>query len=440
KQKGTLWISSVNTTPLLLSPIDSAINQSTFTIFRWSDDECKENYHLQVAGDSLFNQIIFNDSLVAVPMQRVCLSYNSSYYWRVAIRYSDGLRSGWSNVWQLTTAAPVDSLQWEFLGCPYCGLWYANELSMAVHPENDSIIFVGIGSDFSAGQQGKIFKTTNLGMTWNTIIEGVTVTTIVINQQNPEIVYVGLEWANYTPPGIIKTTDGGGTWFWSDYGIYVDWETGPVEIEIDPHNPDTMFAGTKSIYPTQGKIYKTTNAGSQWFRPTMSDSLTGNISVIAIHPETTSIVFAARGVIGHLFRSSDGGVNWSQNSLSSDTTTIDDVEFDPVNTNILYAILVRFNFVRIIYKTSDGGINWFKLSNGLPALGYYDIVTSLCPERILLIARYGVYQSTNQGDSWLPITLPSSNWIDGAALSRDGSYLYLAIWNAGIFRTRLITK
>ncbi|MBI3193621.1 MAG: hypothetical protein HYZ34_04015 [Ignavibacteriae bacterium] len=371
------------------------------------------------------------------------MSYGTSYYWRVAARYEGGLRGGWSNIRQLTTAEPSDSLRWEFLGFPHQGRDYTNQLSIAVHPENDSIIYVGIGSNFSAGHQGKIYKTTNLGATWDTLVEGVTATTIVIHPQNPDIVYVGLSAANYTPPGIIKTSDGGTSWSWSDYGIYIDWETFPVEIEIDLLHPDTMFAGTSSFYASQGRIYKTTDAGRRWFRPTVSDSLTGNISVIAIHPETTSIVFVARGVIGHLFRSSDGGFNWKQNSLSFDTASIYDVEFDPVNPNVLYAIITPYDYPVKIYKTTDGGMNWFNSSNGLPQLrthGFYDILIRQCTCEIFLISGQGLYHSSNQGDLWRPISLPSSNWLEGAALSKDGTYLYVAISNSGIYRTRLITN
>lgn len=91
---------------------------------------------------------------------------------------------------------------WQFLG-----LENENITAIAGDWSNPDIIYAGSSSNFSTGTAGGIFKSTNAGADWDTLIRGVTVRDIDIHPKNPEIIYAALGLNVLTQPGIIKTTD-----------------------------------------------------------------------------------------------------------------------------------------------------------------------------------------------------------------------------------------
>lgn len=106
--------------------------------------------------------------------------------------------------------------KWEFLG-----LENETIISIATHPNDERIIYAGSSYDFSAGHMGKLFKSTNSGKTWDTLIIGQPLFNfrdIVIDPIHPETMYT-------IPLPVLKSTNGGKTWFDISNGIRIDWET-----------------------------------------------------------------------------------------------------------------------------------------------------------------------------------------------------------------------
>jgi hypothetical protein len=96
--------SSGPSTPVLASPSNEANNQSLLTMLAWHpSDTTTIDYQLQVALDSSFLAIHFNDStIVDISRLMIHLDPSTTYYWRVNARESAG-RSPWSTVWHFTT-------------------------------------------------------------------------------------------------------------------------------------------------------------------------------------------------------------------------------------------------------------------------------------------------------------------------------------------------
>ncbi|MFN0157307.1 MAG: T9SS type A sorting domain-containing protein [Bacteroidota bacterium] len=98
--------------PALVSPPDGAQNLPLTPTLTWNAVATATSYRLQVARDTNFTQIAFDDSSLSSASQQVGpLLTNTSYYWRVRAKNSGGSSAFSSRFRFVTTAAPPVPLQ-----------------------------------------------------------------------------------------------------------------------------------------------------------------------------------------------------------------------------------------------------------------------------------------------------------------------------------------
>ncbi len=96
-------------TPTLVSPINGAINQPITPVLKWNTSVDATLYRLQVATNSAFTTIVYDDSTLTDTLQQVGpLLNNTLYYWRVSAKNVGGT-SAYSTYRSFTTivAAPT---------------------------------------------------------------------------------------------------------------------------------------------------------------------------------------------------------------------------------------------------------------------------------------------------------------------------------------------
>ena len=246
-----------------------------------------------------------------------------------------------------------------------------------IHPENDNIWYVAVGS-------GGVWKTTNAGTTWTPIFD--------------------------------------------DQAVY-----SIGSVTIDQLNPNRIWVGTGE--DTGGRhtsygdgIYLSEDGGSSWKNMGLKKS--ERISTVIIHPTDSNTLWVAvqgplwsKGGQRGLYKTTDGGQTWNKTlgggeSGDDEWTGVTDVVIDPRNPDRLYAATwQRHRTVAAymgggpntaIYKSADGGENWQKLSTGLPTENMGKIGLAISPQKpdelyaaIELERRSGgIYKSFNQGASW----------------------------------------
>ncbi len=97
-------------TPTLLSPANGSTNQPTTITLSWNASARAATYQLQLATDSLFSSLIFNDStLTSTSKQISSLNVSAIYYWRVRALNPGGI-SAYSSTWHFTTLVPAPSI------------------------------------------------------------------------------------------------------------------------------------------------------------------------------------------------------------------------------------------------------------------------------------------------------------------------------------------
>jgi hypothetical protein len=167
--------------------------------------------------------------------------------------------------------------------------------------------------------------------------DGGLIAAIVIDPQNPFTMYAG-SWGG----GVYKSIDGGGTWKRAAQGLE---NLIIVSLAIDPANPATLYAGTY-----RGGVYKSTDHAGTWSSASTGIQDQAIVYSIVIDPKDTQRVYAAtRGIsnndnrpwAGVVYRSVDGGANWSPSLYDLGGAGYQDwaysLEINPNNPQVIFA-------------------------------------------------------------------------------------------------------
>ena len=276
--------------------------------------------------------------------------------------------------------------QWQLLG-----LKDETVTAIAIDPTDPSIIYAGTKSDFSAGINGKLFKSIDGGVSWDTLLVGGSYKSILIDPSNHDIIYA-------MPFSIIKSEDGGKSWQSIIDGIRLDWETRVQSLAINPKNPKVLYAGTAGFFT--GNLYKSSDSGLSWNK-TPSDSLRDGVVSIAIDPIDTNNVYAGTSWRGILWKSNDAGANWFK--TESGEIGVHDICIDP---RIPTKIFIGVPWLGIL-KTEDGGKNWENISQGLPTDCSVMKIQKSSTSRLFLVGTLGddggIYEYSFQQSQWIKI-------------------------------------
>ncbi len=238
---------------------------------------------------------------------------------------------------------------------------------------NPRIIFVG-----TAG--GGIWKSTTGGVVFKSIFDkyNQSIGCIAIDQKNPETIWAGTGECNMrnsvsAGSGLYKSTDGGSNWKLAG----LDSTERISKIAINPSNSDIMYVAVPGPLWCDSKhrgLYKTADGGKTWKKIYYVDEKTGCADIIIDpkNPETiyasmwtfrrTAWSFSSGGKGSGLFKSTDGGLNWTkiQNGFDGQELGRICLAISPSEPQNLYAIAESKN--TFLYGTSDGGANWKKKS------------------------------------------------------------------------------
>src|SRR4051794_22813628 len=183
--------------------------------------------------------------------------------------------------------------------------------ALAVAPSDDKVIYAGTGEGSLSGDSyfgNGILRSNDGGGTWSKVsgdyFQGVSVSRLVVDPRNSAHVYAavlrgrgGSRRVTVQPHsryGIWESTDGGATW---TLRREVTEAHGATDIEMDPQNPDVLYASFWS-----DGIYKSTNGGATWTSlmgnfgltsPDFSaDDVRFGLSISHPHPGGTGVLYA----------------------------------------------------------------------------------------------------------------------------------------------------
>ena len=231
--------------------------------------------------------------------------------------------------------------------------------------------------------------------------------TTAVAQQVPEAMYEGMQWR------MIGPFRGGRT----------------RAVAGVPSQPGTFYMGA-----VNGGVWKTDDYARTW-RPIFDAEPTQSIGDIAVASSDPNIIYVASGEglrrpdlsIGNgIYKSTDAGQHWTYLNALRDGQQIPQLAVDPSNPNRLFAAVLGHpygpNEERGIYRSTDGGKNWTKVLSVDANTGGYDVAIDPSNPRVVYATLWaarqapwedgngyealtgGVFKSTDGGDSWNKLT------------------------------------
>lgn len=244
--------------------------------------------------------------------------------------------------------------------------------AVAVSQKNPDVVWVGTGEgnprNSLTGGYG-VYRSLDAGKTWELMGLEKTrnVHRIIIHPDDPNTVFIGAigsPWGDHEERGVYKTTNGGESW---EKILYVDQMTGVGDMVMDPSNPDKILVNMwqhrrepwffTSGGPSSG-LYITVNGGKDWTKQTAKDNglPEGDLGRMGLafatnNPNRVYAIIESKK--NALYRSDNGGVNWTMINDKSDIGNRPfyyfDIYVDPKNENRVYSIFTNVNV------SEDGG-------------------------------------------------------------------------------------
>ncbi len=248
---------------------------------------------------------------------------------------------------------------------------------IAVHPENDNVWYVAVGS-------GGVWVTRNAGITWKPIFDkysSYSTGCITIDSNNPNIIWLGTgenvggRHVGYGD-GIYCSKDGGKSW--KNMGLKASEHIS--EIIVHPENSNVIWVAVQGPLWNKGGergFYKSVDGGATW-KKTLGDEEWTGVTDIAMDPRNPDLLYAATwqrhrtvaaymggGPKSGIHRSDDGGETWTElnRGLPSGNKGKIGIAISPQQPDIIYAAVELDRTRGAVYKSMDSGASWTKQSN-----------------------------------------------------------------------------
>ncbi len=292
--------------------------------------------------------------------------------------------------------------------------------AIAVAPSNPDIIYVASGEglhrpDLSVGNG--IYKSTDAGRTWTHLglRDGLQIPALAIDPRDPNKIFAAVLGHPYGPNeerGLYRSTDGGQTW---QKAISKDENTGASDVEIDPSNPDVIYASmwearegpwedNNEVNGTGGGLFKSTDGGNTWHP--LTNGLPKDLAQIyvAIAPSDPHRLYATVAIASgplSFYRSDDSGESWSKTTddprpsgrIGGGDLAIPRV--DSKNPDVVYSAST------VTMRSADGGKTWSGFRGAPGGDDYQNLwINPNDPNIILLVSDQGALVTVNGGATW----------------------------------------
>ncbi len=212
-----------------------------------------------------------------------------------------------------------------------------------------------------------------------------------------------------------RSTNGGSSFQNGTNGISgsdrVNWNT---PVILSPFNPEMMFYGSNKLYTSSRAVSWTA------ISPDLTDGLHpsgslafGTLTAIAASYNNLDVIYTGSDD-GNVNVTFDGGTTWTNVSAGLPDQYITSIAMVPSDDMIAYVTVSGFKYLDYtprVFKTTDGGQNWTDISSNLPNIPVNDIITYPAENILFVATDLNVWYSKDDGANWtilgnnLPLTV-----------------------------------
>jgi hypothetical protein len=312
----------------------------------------------------------------------------------------------------------------------------ASVAAISPDPSNASTMLAASG-DYSSSIMGSAgsawFRTANGGASWTR--SGASPVWLwwramgaqfVRTPANPAVVYVCYPYTDgQGPPGVVTSdffafgsSDDGATWrlLAAPPAASGDWLVG---LAVSPTDANTILEVTLS-----GAVFRSTDGGASFTQVSTLPSGFGWNSPMSVASSPDGSVFAA--VMQNVYKSTDFGNTWTEASGIPEWQGMGPIAVSASNPDVVYAAAT---WPGTLYRSIDGGVNWSAVTS--PGLGVYFPADLLAvapsnPQVVYVASGGQVEVSANGGTTWSSAaSLPGPIWAIAVSPS-DPTVVYAA--------------
>jgi len=379
---------------------------------------------LPLLAGSIAAILLAGSILLAAPA-----TYDPNWFRSLTWRSIGPLRGGRSIT---SSGSPSRPMEYYF-GATGGGLWKTNDAGLtwrpvtdgqlqsssvgavAVSESNPDVVYIGMGETELRGnimQGDGVYKSTDAGKTWKHVglAETQAISRIRVHPTNPDIVYVsalGHPYGKNAERGVFRSKDGGQTW---EKVLYRSDHAGAVDLCLDPHNPQVLYAAIWDAYRTpwslssggpDSALYKSTDGGDRWTEITRNPGLPagtiGKIGVAVSGADGSRIYAIVESENGGVFVSGDAGATWKLVSedrrLRQRAFYYSRIYADPKAKDTVYVLNTG------MYRSTDGGKTYRTVRT--PHGDNHDLwIDPANAQRMIESNDGGANVSMNAGESW----------------------------------------
>ncbi|HVT18138.1 MAG TPA: glycosyl hydrolase [Thermoanaerobaculia bacterium] len=289
--------------------------------------------------------------------------------------------------------------------------------AVAVAASDPNVLYAGGGEETVRGNVSEgdgMWRSTDAGKTWKRagLEDSRHITAIRIHPKNPDLVYAAALGHLFGPNpmrGVYRSHDGGAHW---QRVLSAGDQVGAADLAMDPVNPRVLYASLWRVRRTPyslesggpgSGLWKSTDGGDNWTELTLSPGLPrGNLGIIgiAVSPSRPDNLYAiVEAEDGGVFRSRDGGKSWTRTNqdraLRQRAWYYSRIYADPADEESVYVLNVAF------HRSRDGGKSFATITT--PHGDNHDLwIAPEDPRRMIEANDGGVNVSEDGGATWTP--------------------------------------
>lgn len=375
---------------------------------------------------------------------------------------ANAIVAGGVNIWRSTNGGTSWTINghWTGSGAPY------------VHADIHDLIYVpGSGNTYYAACDGGVFRTTNNGGSWTDLSNGLEIAQMykiglsatnpnlmlsgwqdngtnrlngtawrrviggdgmecIIDHSNANIMYGALYYGN------IRKSTNGGTNFSTIVNSNADSGVNSKGLWVTPYVMHPSHAQTLLV--GKSELYRSTNGGSDW-TTLGAISGSGQIRAIAYAPSNPEVIYVARTNTIH--RTANGGTSFSNISTGLPNQTITYIAVSTSNPNRAYVTYSGYSSGNKIFLTTNGGTSWSNYSQGLPNVPVNCIVYETgSNDGVYAGTDVGVYYRNAGMNAWIPFSGGLPNVVvDELEIQYTARKLRAGTYGRGLWESDLYT-